>query len=119
MFVGTWNVGNAPPPQDLSAWIPVGPHDVYVIGVQECKYSPRYDFNTCRDDWIGTLMRHFGGDYTLLKYHSLWEIRLAIFVSNTVVTRVSGLTHSTEATGIGECIIYSYARLSLFVLCMV
>ena len=58
IFCGTWNIGNSSPPTDLTSWIPVGCHDLYVMAVQECKYEPRYDFNTCRDDWINTLSRH-------------------------------------------------------------
>lgn len=102
VWVGTWNVGNAPPPDDLSSWIPIGPHDVYAVAVQECKYSPRLDYNTCRDDWFGTLNRHFGPQYTMMKYHSLWEIRLSIFVANHLVPRVHNITFHTERTGIGN-----------------
>jgi hypothetical protein len=50
----------------------VGLYDVYAVGVQECKYNPRFDFNTCRDDWIAQLIRHLGREYTLIKYHSLY-----------------------------------------------
>lgn len=32
IFVGSWNVGNAAPPDDLSPWIPLSGYDVYAIG---------------------------------------------------------------------------------------
>ena len=38
VFVGTWNVGNAAPQEDLSSWLRPG-HDIYNIGVQEAKYD--------------------------------------------------------------------------------
>lgn len=37
VFVGTWNLGNAPPPADLSPWlqgVAEGQHDLVAIGVQ-------------------------------------------------------------------------------------
>ena len=36
VFVGSWNVGNSTPPDDLSAWIPKDEFDIYVIGSQGC-----------------------------------------------------------------------------------
>jgi hypothetical protein len=32
IFIGTWNMGNAPPQGQLGAWIPRGLHDIYAIG---------------------------------------------------------------------------------------
>lgn len=101
VFCGTWNLGNYHPPDDLSQWIPVGPHDLYVVSTQECKYNARFDYNTCRDDWLGTLTKHFGSQYTMVKYHSLWAIRLAVFVAKQHVHRIHAITFHTEATGIG------------------
>lgn len=37
IWTGTWNVGNAPMPDDLTDWMPTGQHDVYAVGAQECK----------------------------------------------------------------------------------
>lgn len=101
VFAGTWNLGNYPPPDDLSQWIPVGPHDLYIVATQECKYNARFDYNACRDDWLGTLTKHFGSQYTMVKYHSLWAIRLAVFVAKQHVHRIHAITFHTEATGIG------------------
>lgn len=39
VFAGTWNVGNAPPPADLSSWlegVEGMEHDLVAIGVQVC-----------------------------------------------------------------------------------
>ena len=42
VFVGTWNLGSAPPPSDseLRAWLPADQYDVYAVGAQECVYAP-------------------------------------------------------------------------------
>lgn len=65
IFIGSWNVGNAPPPEDLSPWIPEG-FDLYVIGAQECNYPQRGDFASCHADWGATLIRHFGVCFILV-----------------------------------------------------
>ena len=42
LLIGTFNMGNAPPPKDLSPWLSFGVGkraDVYVIGVQECAFE--------------------------------------------------------------------------------
>jgi len=61
VWVGTWNVGNNVPPEDLSPWIPPEGHDIYVIGAQECNYKTREDMGSCNFDWGATLIRHFVG----------------------------------------------------------
>jgi len=95
-------VGNAPPPDDLTPWIPKGGYDIFSIGAQECKYEPRAGHASAGIDWISHLTKHFGSDYFLLAESHLWQIRLAIFVH----TRIKGVIHnvekSTEATGIGS-----------------
>jgi hypothetical protein len=102
VFIGTWNVGNAPPPDDLTPWIPLYAAEIYVIGTQECNYTPRRDIKTCKVDWQMCLTRHFGRDYTMVKYHSLWEIRIAVFVRNSIHPSVTSIQAFSEATGIGN-----------------
>jgi len=102
IWIGTWNCGNAPPPDDLSPWIPLYRAAIYVVGTQECNYTPRRDNKSAKGDWQCALVRHFGRDYTLLKYHSLWEIRLAIFVRNDHLPHISNVCAGQEATGIGN-----------------
>ena len=44
VLIGTFNVGNAQPPEDLAPWLTLGGGtcaDLYVIGTQECVYEPR------------------------------------------------------------------------------
>ncbi len=56
------NVGNAPPPDDLSGLFPHDAYyDVYVIAVQECHYDPLRDHHkTAKGDFNEALVRHFG-----------------------------------------------------------
>jgi hypothetical protein len=101
VFIGTWNVGNKPPPDDLTPWIPDG-YDIYCIGTQECKYNPRGDFASCAGDWGGSLIRHFGRGFTSIKYNSLWEIRMAVFARNEHMRYISNVQSHTEACGVGN-----------------
>lgn len=36
VFVGSWNMGGGPPPQDLSPWIPKAQdsYEIYALGIQ-------------------------------------------------------------------------------------
>lgn len=102
IFTATWNMGNAPPPANLSRLIPVGPHDLYVIGTQECKYEAREAYASCKEDFKSTLIRHMGRFYTLVAYHDMWEIRTAVFARNRLVPFLSGFTFHSQATGIAN-----------------
>lgn len=50
-LVGTWNVGNEPPPApaDLQPWLKTngGQHELVAIGAQECTYKERSGFKDC------------------------------------------------------------------------
>ena len=44
IWTGTWNVGETKPPKDVSilaAWFPPHVHDVYAVGLEECKDKVR------------------------------------------------------------------------------
>lgn len=101
-FVGTWNVGNAAPPADLSPWIPKDRYEVYAIGAQECKYSARSGYSSCEEDWFSTLTKHFGDKYVLLKSKSLGQMRLGVYCRASIRDRFMNVEVATEATGIGH-----------------
>lgn len=48
-LVGTWNVGNEPPPSEVKAWLKTseGSHELVAIGAQECTYKERSGFKDC------------------------------------------------------------------------
>jgi len=102
VFVGTWNVGNAPPPADLSPWIPKNKYTVYVIGAQECKYKFREQYQSCEEDWEATLYTHLGPEYALLKSKSLGQMRLVVFARKKESSKFMNFETATEATGIGH-----------------
>lgn len=100
LWMGSWNVGNAPPQEDLSSWLPLG-SDIYVIGAQECKYEARSGYKSCLDDWVKTLTKHFGSDYELVDVCSMWQIRSVIFATKSYARLIHSVYHAQEASGIG------------------
>lgn len=62
-ITGTWNVGNKPPPDDFSGWIPKEGYDVITIGAQECEYKPRKEYASCQQDFCTTIAKYLGEQY--------------------------------------------------------
>lgn len=79
LFVGTWNLGEAPPPDNLNLWFKTEPCDIYVISSQECEYVPRGNM-TLESDWLHTLSTILGTDYIKVISTNLLSIRMVIFV---------------------------------------
>lgn len=100
LFVGTWNVGNAPPDEDLSAWLPKAGFDLIAIGAQECEYAPRKGYANCAKDWAGTLSSHYGESYILVGEYNLMQMRLLIFAHEKLSNVIDEVRKETEATGI-------------------
>eukprot|EP01100_Stratorugosa_tubuloviscum_P002924 TRINITY_DN1697_c2_g1_i1.p1 TRINITY_DN1697_c2_g1~~TRINITY_DN1697_c2_g1_i1.p1 ORF type:complete len:924 (+),score=364.06 TRINITY_DN1697_c2_g1_i1:53-2824(+) len=103
IFTGTWNMGNAPPPSSLRAWIPNDEFDIYVISTQECEWSPRQG-GSCEADWLICLQSHLGENYTKLFGFSLLFLRMAVFVKNEHRYKITNLRKCWQATGIGGVI---------------
>eukprot|EP01006_Ploeotia_vitrea_P034919 TRINITY_DN65818_c10_g8_i2.p1 TRINITY_DN65818_c10_g8~~TRINITY_DN65818_c10_g8_i2.p1 ORF type:complete len:641 (-),score=352.78 TRINITY_DN65818_c10_g8_i2:101-2023(-) len=102
VHVCTWNVGNTPPADDLSAWLQPG-HDIYVVGSQECKYDPRKPHSSCKDDWRASIMGQLGEkEYKLVYEENLWEMRLLIAVRHEIEPLVKNIHGHHEATGIAH-----------------
>lgn len=103
IFCTTWNVGNASPPDDLSPWIPLDrKFSIYIIGVQECNYSPRKQFRNSSQDFLLSLSSHLGPSYQCVRYVSLLSIRMAIFVRWDLVPEIFDIKTSTVPTGIAN-----------------
>eukprot|EP01097_Dermamoeba_algensis_P006470 TRINITY_DN4052_c0_g1_i1.p1 TRINITY_DN4052_c0_g1~~TRINITY_DN4052_c0_g1_i1.p1 ORF type:complete len:538 (-),score=127.80 TRINITY_DN4052_c0_g1_i1:506-2119(-) len=107
LFVTTWNVGNAPPQEDLSVWLPKkGDHvDLVVVGVQECNYEATKGTRpasmngvTCEKDFLYCLEKQLT-EFDCLGYTSLWQIRIYAFAHKSVRKYVSQVKKSAEATG--------------------
>ena len=76
VHIGSFNMGNYPPPPRLEQWLPrKRRHDIYVVGVQEALYGmKRVDTPTSGQagaSWVAKLVEHFGDDYALLAEHSI------------------------------------------------
>lgn len=78
--MGTWNLGEATPPENLNEWLQAeGKYDIYCINVQECEYTPRGKMNL-ESDWLQQLNSVLGTDYIKLQTVTLVSIRMTIFV---------------------------------------
>jgi len=107
VFVGTWNVGNAEPSADLTSWLQKKdsanvPFDIYVIGVQECDYKPKK--GACAAHFIKRVHETVGGEYEIVKYHSLMQMRIAVLAKAPIAKQITNINVSREATGIGGVI---------------
>lgn len=131
--IGTWNVGNKAPPvsEQFDQWFKPD-MDIYVIGVQECKYSmpkekegkkgspgkkgdeskeeEKDDDDEISDaSWNNTLDGFFlnldGKDsYRMLVKERLSEIKIHCYVRTELIDQIHHIGHCTEATGIGGVI---------------
>ena len=68
IWMGSWNMGDAPPPSEIDDWIPKIGFDLYVIGVQECEYKPKGNEDSentggCEADWFGRIQNHLGTEF--------------------------------------------------------
>eukprot|EP01103_Thecamoeba_quadrilineata_P011909 TRINITY_DN2956_c0_g1_i1.p1 TRINITY_DN2956_c0_g1~~TRINITY_DN2956_c0_g1_i1.p1 ORF type:complete len:952 (-),score=192.20 TRINITY_DN2956_c0_g1_i1:966-3821(-) len=109
IFIGSWNVGERPPPErntnqnGLSAWLPKNEfYDIIAIGLQECEYVPRKGNATPEIDFFNTLQEELGPKYIKIAGVSLVAIRLIVFVRRDHCYKISQLKKSTEATGIAH-----------------
>eukprot|EP00217_Crustomastix_stigmatica_P010987 CAMPEP_0183796474 /NCGR_PEP_ID=MMETSP0803_2-20130417/11052_1 /TAXON_ID=195967 /ORGANISM="Crustomastix stigmata, Strain CCMP3273" /LENGTH=629 /DNA_ID=CAMNT_0026041115 /DNA_START=51 /DNA_END=1940 /DNA_ORIENTATION=+ len=104
-LVGTWNVGNAPPQDDLSTWLRNEGKAAHIVavGAQECGYKSSKKESTlnCHDDWTKHIEKNLGAeDYWLVDSSKLGEIRLSIFARADVAPGFTAVANATEATGI-------------------
>lgn len=110
LFVTTWNVGNEPPPLSLTDWMPTQGYDLFVIGAQECTFTPCTDISgrplyaSTESAWVGCLTAHLSHEYVLVSSLSLREIRLVIFARASCARHIKNVTTDTVATGIGDVV---------------
>eukprot|EP01102_Stenamoeba_stenopodia_P013446 TRINITY_DN4365_c0_g1_i4.p1 TRINITY_DN4365_c0_g1~~TRINITY_DN4365_c0_g1_i4.p1 ORF type:complete len:443 (-),score=64.72 TRINITY_DN4365_c0_g1_i4:27-1355(-) len=83
--------------------MPPNKYDVYAIGTQECQYSPKAGGN-CNTDWNNIIAKNLGDSYIQLTSVNLRDIRLVVFIKNTLFPFVSAIQGSKEATGIANVI---------------
>ncbi|XP_078258097.1 phosphatidylinositol 3,4,5-trisphosphate 5-phosphatase 2A [Rhinoraja longicauda] len=111
IFIGTWNMGSAPPPKIMASWLVsrgLGkaldemtvtiPHDIYVIGTQENSVADK--------EWVdfirGSLKECTDLDFKPIAMQSLWNIKIAVLVKPEHENRISHVSTSSVKTGIAN-----------------
>ncbi|NWS63710.1 SHIP2 phosphatase, partial [Chunga burmeisteri] len=111
IFIGTWNMGDVPPPKSITSWftskglgktldeVTVAiPHDIYVFGTQENSLGDK--------EWVDFL-RAVLKDFTEVEYRpvamqSLWNIKVVVLVKPEHENRISHVSTSSVKTGIAN-----------------
>ncbi|XP_068136794.1 phosphatidylinositol 3,4,5-trisphosphate 5-phosphatase 1 isoform X2 [Hyperolius riggenbachi] len=111
IFIGTWNMGDAPPPKDITSWFQCKgqgktrdetasciEHDMYIIGTQEDPLNEK--------EWVEILLRSLNevtnADYKLVTIQTLWNIRLVILAKQEHAHRISHICTNSVKTGIAN-----------------
>ncbi|XP_072246198.1 phosphatidylinositol 3,4,5-trisphosphate 5-phosphatase 1 [Leuresthes tenuis] len=111
VFVGTWNMGNAGPPQNIDSWFQCKgqgktqddtadhiPHDLYVIGSQEDPLGEREWAETVK----GVLRNITNISFKQVAIHTLWSIRIMILAKPEHENRISHVFSDSVKTGIAN-----------------
>ncbi|KAJ9438013.1 Inositol 5-phosphatase 1 [Diplonema papillatum] len=109
VWMGTWNMGEAPPPdlfssnQRISEWLrPDENNDIICVCVQECVYKERTGYKDCEDDWFRTVDTVLGPKYIKICGYSLNWIRMVLFIRADHREHVSKVSVKKEAVGIAH-----------------
>ncbi|XP_063298447.1 phosphatidylinositol 3,4,5-trisphosphate 5-phosphatase 1 isoform X2 [Pelobates fuscus] len=111
IFTGTWNMGDAAPPKEISSWFLCKgqgktrdettdyiEHDIYVIGTQEDPLNEK--------EWVDILQRSLNeitsSEYKLITIHTLWNIRIVILAKQEHAHRISHVCTNSVKTGIAN-----------------
>uniref|UniRef100_A0A4W4EG02 phosphatidylinositol-3,4,5-trisphosphate 5-phosphatase n=1 Tax=Electrophorus electricus TaxID=8005 RepID=A0A4W4EG02_ELEEL len=113
VFVGTWNMGNANPPSNITSWFQskgLGkthddtasqiPHDIYVVGTQEDPLGEK--------EWIDTVKATLR-DITNISFkqvatQTLWNIRIVVLAKPEHENRISHIFCDSVKTGIANAL---------------
>ncbi|KAK2514417.1 Inpp5d [Columba guinea] len=111
IFIGTWNMGAAPPPKKITSWfLSKGqgktrddtadyiPHDIYVIGTQEDPQGEK--------EWLETLRQSLQEitsiSFKVITIHTLWNIRIVVLAKPEHENRISHICTDNVKTGIAN-----------------
>ncbi|XP_065886590.1 phosphatidylinositol 3,4,5-trisphosphate 5-phosphatase 2-like [Dysidea avara] len=111
LFIGTWNMGDAPPPLRMDSWLmceglgkPLDSkatkvHDIYAIGSQECSKVKEIEWLTK----IKTVLKQLTKlDYEKVAMNTLWGMRILILAKPEHMNSISHVQMSQVRTGIGN-----------------
>ncbi|XP_043926521.1 phosphatidylinositol 3,4,5-trisphosphate 5-phosphatase 1 isoform X2 [Protopterus annectens] len=111
LFIGTWNMGDAPPPKCIDSWFlskgqgktrdetaPYIPHDIYVIGTQEDPQGEK--------EWVEilrtTLEKNTNITFKMVAIQTLWNIRIVVLAKPEHENRISHICTDSVKTGIAN-----------------
>lgn len=113
IFVGTWNMGNANPPQNITSWFQSKgqgkthddtanqiPHDIYVIGTQEDPLGEKEWIETIR----GALRDITNISFKQIATQTLWSIRIVVLAKPEHENRFSHIFSDSVKTGIANAL---------------
>jgi len=119
VFCGTWNVGNAPPPEHMENFIPHhgGNHHLVVVGFQESTYKEKKDSTADKKikilkpsgsghdsksvhDSLGHIAARLGDDFVCVGTDAVWEMRVIVFARKALEKEITNITTATSNTGI-------------------
>ncbi|KAJ0065255.1 hypothetical protein NL108_006605 [Boleophthalmus pectinirostris] len=111
VFVGTWNMGNATPPLNISSWFHCKgqgktrddtaehiPHDIYVVGTQEDPLGEREWADTVKS----TLRNITNISFKQIAIHTLWNIRIVVLAKPEHENKISHVFSDSVKTGIAN-----------------
>lgn len=111
IFIGTWNMGNAPPPKRITSWfLSKGqgktrddsadyiPHDIYVIGTQEDPLGEKEWLEILRN----SLQEITSITFKTIAIHTLWNIRIVVLAKPEHENRISHICTDNVKTGIAN-----------------
>uniref|UniRef100_A0A672MQA9 phosphatidylinositol-3,4,5-trisphosphate 5-phosphatase n=1 Tax=Sinocyclocheilus grahami TaxID=75366 RepID=A0A672MQA9_SINGR len=113
VFVGTWNMGNANPPPNITSWFQSKgqgkthddtasqiPHDIYVIGTQEDPLGEKEWIETVR----GALRDITNISFKQIATQTLWSIRIVVLAKPEHENRFSHVFCDSVKTGIANAL---------------
>uniref|UniRef100_A0A672MGM8 phosphatidylinositol-3,4,5-trisphosphate 5-phosphatase n=1 Tax=Sinocyclocheilus grahami TaxID=75366 RepID=A0A672MGM8_SINGR len=113
VFVGTWNMGNANPPPNITSWFQSKgqgkthddtasqiPHDIYVIGTQEDPLGEKEWIETVR----GALRDITNISFKQVTTQTLWSIRIVVLAKPEHENRFSHVFCDSVKTGIANAL---------------
>eukprot|EP01062_Namystynia_karyoxenos_P052161 TRINITY_DN414_c0_g2_i1.p1 TRINITY_DN414_c0_g2~~TRINITY_DN414_c0_g2_i1.p1 ORF type:complete len:828 (+),score=244.38 TRINITY_DN414_c0_g2_i1:82-2565(+) len=115
LFIGTWNVGEKAPPDDMGPWLGQAAEcNLAVVAAQECNYKAREGFHNTDEDWFGSVLRSINaglprdGWFCTVEHVTMAdaltgrEMRLIVFVKERDSWRVGDNAATQEATGVAH-----------------
>ncbi|XP_071165133.1 phosphatidylinositol 3,4,5-trisphosphate 5-phosphatase 2-like isoform X5 [Mytilus edulis] len=112
LFVGTWNMGDKAPTQNISSWLQCHgrgkimdhkifghiPYDIYVIGTQESAMTEK--------EWVNFIKKQITqcgfAEIEVVEVCTLWGIRLVIIVQKKHWHSINRIQRSSVRTGIAN-----------------